>query len=66
LFALPRGAGRFTMLKYWVFVFLSVAAVVLFFVGLIGNHVPLLLAGAVLLLVLFLTRRVFMPIPEPD
>ena len=54
------------MLKYWVFVSLSVAAVVLFFVGLIGNLVPLLLAGAVLLLVLFLTRRVFMPIPEPD
>ena len=54
------------MLKYWVFVSLSVAAVVLFFVGLFGNFVPLLLAGAVLLLVLFLTRRVFMPIPEPD
>ncbi|MDP6063218.1 MAG: hypothetical protein QGI49_00255 [SAR202 cluster bacterium] len=54
------------MIKYWVFVFLSVAAIVLFFVGLLGNLVPLLLAGAVLLFVLFLTRLVFMPIPEPD
>ena len=54
------------MLKYWVFVFLSVIAVVLFFVGLFGNLVPLLLAGAVLLFVLFLTRRLFMPISESD
>ena len=54
------------MLKYWVFVFLSLTAVVLFFVGLFGNLVPLLLAGALLLFALFLTRRFFMPIPEPD
>jgi hypothetical protein len=54
------------MLKYWVFVFLSLTALVLFFVGLFGNFVPLLLAGAVLLFVLFLTRRLFMPIPDPD
>ena len=54
------------MVKYGVFVFLFVVAVVLFFVGLFGNSVPLLLAGALMLFALFLTRRMFMPIQEPE
>lgn len=54
------------MLKYWVFVFLSLTAIVLFFVGLFGNFVPLLLAGALLLFALFLIRRFFMPVQDPD
>ena len=53
------------MLKYGVFVFLFVAAVTLFFVGLFANILPLVLVGATLLAALFLTRHAFMPIQEP-
>ena len=53
------------MLKYGVFVFLFVAAVSLFFVGLFANILPLVFVGAILLAALFVTRRAFLPIQEP-
>ena len=48
------------MLKYWLFIVLFVAALILFFVGLFANIVPLILVGAILLFALFLTRQRFM------
>ncbi len=52
------------MLKYGVFVFLFVATVIIFFVGLFMNILPLVLAGAVMLLALFFSRRIFIPTRE--
>ena len=49
------------MLKYGVFVFVFVATVIIFFVGLFVNILPLVLAGAVMLVALFFTRRIFIP-----
>ncbi len=48
------------MLKYWLFIVLFVAALILFFVGLFANIVPFILVGAILLFALFLTRQRFM------
>ena len=54
------------MLKYGLFVFLFLAAVILFFVGLFAGIVPLVLVGAVMLTALFLTRRSFIPVQEEE
>ena len=56
--------GHVAMLKYRVFVFLFVAAVILFFVGMFAGIFPMVLIGAVSLIALFLTRRAFMPVQE--
>ena len=52
------------MVKYGVFVFLFLTAVTLFFVGLFANILHLVLVGAILLAILFVTRNAFMPIQE--
>ena len=52
------------MLKYGVFVSVFVAAVIVFFVGLFVNILPMVLGGAVILVALFFTRRIFIPTQE--
>jgi TRAP-type C4-dicarboxylate transport system permease large subunit len=52
------------MLRYGVFVFLFVATVIIFFVGLFMSILPLVLVGAVMLVALFFTRRIFIPTQE--
>ena len=47
------------MLKYRLFVLLFVTSVVLFLVGLFAAVVPLVLAGAIMLAALFVTRHSF-------
>ena len=58
--------GLVTMPKYGVFVFLFVATVIIFFVGLFVNIFPMVLVGAVMLVALFFTRRLFIPTQERD
>ena len=54
------------MLKYRLFVLLFVTSVVMFFVGLFAGVVPLVLAGAIMLTTLFVTRRLFIPVQEEE
>ena len=56
-----RIRGLVAMLKYGVFVFVFVATVIVFFVGLFLSILPLVLGGAVMLVALFFTRRIFIP-----
>ena len=50
------------MLKFRLFVLLFVTSIVLFLVGLFAAIVPLVLAGAIMLTALFVTRRSFIPV----
>ena len=52
--------------KYAIFAILSLASIVLFFVGLFAGLVPLVIVGAAALVVLFVVRRSFIPVEEQD
>ena len=49
------------MKAFVIFVLLFVISVLLFFIGAAIGNVPMILAGIVLTLVLFVTRRAFIP-----
>jgi len=51
-------------MKYGLFVLLFVTSIALFFVGLFMAIAPMVLAGAIMLAALFVTRRSFIPIQE--
>ena len=52
--------------KYAIFAILSLASIVLFFVGLFAGLVPLVIVGAATLVVMFVVRRSFIPVEEQD
>lgn len=56
----------YAMLKYRVFVVLFIVSVVALFGGLFANILPLVILGAVMLLLLFVTRRTFIPVQRDD
>ena len=54
------------MLKYRVFVVLFIVSVVALFGGLFAGIIPLVILGAVMLLLLFVIRRTFIPVQRDD
>ena len=54
------------MLKYRVFVVLFIVSVVALFGGLFAGILPLVILGAVILLLLFVMRRTFIPVQGDD